>query len=576
MFWMQQVMRCRGTVLVAANRAIIAGKGICLLAFLSSMMVAGRSVQADFTFGAPVNLGPAVNSSAGEGAPSISADGLSLYFASLRPGGYGSSDIWATTRTTVSDPWREPVNLGPAVNSSAWDGELSISSDGLSLYFGSQRSGGQGMTDIWAATRASASDPWEEAVNLGPMVNSTRDDVDTTISADGLSLYIESNRAGAHGGTDLWVARRTTDSDAWGTPMNLGPTVNTGASDGAPSLSADGRMLFFSDHPSPRSGGYGGTDLWLAMRVTVSDPWGEPMNLGSVVNSSAKDQGPSISADGSTLYFFSTRPGGLGDFDLWQTSIIPIVDFNGDGKADGKDVVILTEHWGQSDSVCDIGPYAWGDGIVNEEDLFVLAEYLDAEEPFVDPTLIAHWALDETEGMAAADDVGGSDAMVMGNAAWQPEGGKIGGALAFDGVDDFVLADFPVGLGDEPFSVCAWIMDGAPGRDIVSAQGDARWLYTNAIDGSLMTDLGTSAWAGTPLFSDAVVTDGQWHRVMLVWDGTSRILCVDEQQAATEPLSEVSAPAGKLIIGGSGSLEPESLWSGLIDDVRIYNRAVRP
>jgi hypothetical protein len=91
-----------------------------------------------------------------------------------------------------------------------------------------------------------------------------------------------------------------------------------------------------------------------------------------------------------------------------------------------------------------------------------------------------------------------------------------------------------------------------------------------------MTDLSASAGAGTPLFSDVVVTDGQWHRVKLVWDGTDRILCVDDEEAAREPLSEVSAPAGKLIIGGSGTLEQGSLWSGLIDDVRIYNRAVKP
>ena len=111
---------------------------------------------------------------------------------------------------------------------------------------------------------------------------------------------------------------------------------------------------------------------------------------------------------------------------------------------------------------------------------------------------------------------------------------------------------------------------------IVSPQGDIRWLYTNPIDGSLTTDLGESNGVRQPLYSDAVVTDGQWHRVILVWDGDSRILYVDDEEVASDPLNEVSAPAGKLIIGAGGSLEPGSSWSGLVDDVRIYNRAVKP
>ena len=204
--------------------------------------------------------------------------------------------------------------------------------------------------------------------------------------------------------------------------------------------------------------------------------------------------------------------------------------------------------------------------------MIVLAEYI--EPPVQLP--IAHWTLDETDGAMAFDSVGDNDAMVMGNAAWQPEGGKVGGALAFDGVGDFILADIPAGLRAGPFSVCAWVKGGAPGQAIVSPQGDIRWLYTNPIDGSLTTDLSESSGVGQPLHSDAVVTDGQWHRVALVWDGDSRILYVDEEEVASDPLNEVSQPAGKLIIGAGGSLEPGSFWSGLIDDVRIYNRAVKP
>ena len=190
-------------------------KTVLLVSILLALSSATNVVKADFTFGEPMNIESPVNSSDGEGSPSISADGLSLYFASLRPGGQGLSDIWVTTRATVSDLWGEPTNLGPAVNSSAWDGEPSISRDGLSLYFGSQRSGGQGMSDIWVTTRATASDPWKEAVNLGPIINTPSDEVDVFISVDGLSLYIESSREGGHGSTDMWVTERETLSDPW-------------------------------------------------------------------------------------------------------------------------------------------------------------------------------------------------------------------------------------------------------------------------------------------------------------------------------------------------------------------------
>jgi hypothetical protein len=86
---------------------------------------------------------------------------------------------------------------------------------------------------------------------------------------------------------------------------------------------------------------------------------------------------PSISADGRTLY--SDRPGGHGGFDIWQAPIIPIVDFNGDGKVDSKDLLILIEHWGTSDTLCDIGPAPWGDGKVDEKDLEVLMCYWGQE-----------------------------------------------------------------------------------------------------------------------------------------------------------------------------------------------------
>ena len=340
--------------------------------------LAAEVANADYTFGTPTNLGPTVNSSAHDGVPGISADGLELYFRSNRPGGYGGYDLWVTTRDTIDDEWGTPMNLGPTVNTSALDGCPSVSADGLSLFFMSGRPGGSGAHDLWMTTRATISDPWGSPVNLGATVNSSGADGCPSISADGLTLFLHSNRSGGYGSHDLWVTTRATVSDPWGPPVNLGATVNTASTDCCPSISADGLMLFFH---SDRSDGSGSLDLWVTTRATISDPWGSPVNLGPTVNSSDSDHAPEISSDGSTLFFDCDRPGGDGGGDLWQVSILPVVDLNGDGIVDSVDMCIMVDHWGENYPLCDIGPMPWGDGIVDVQDLIVLAEHLFEEIP---------------------------------------------------------------------------------------------------------------------------------------------------------------------------------------------------
>jgi Tol biopolymer transport system component len=338
-----------------------------------------KVAKADFTFSEPTNLGPPVNTSVSDGMPCISSDGLSLYFTSDRAGGSGGLDLWVATRITVSDPWGQPVNLGSTVNSSAWDTCPNISPDGLSLFFESMRPGGSGDVDIWVTTRATTDDDWGNPVNLGPTVNSSAWDSCPSISADGLSLYFCSYRPGASGSCDLWVATRATVSDPWEQSVNLGPAVNSSASDYSPGISADGRTLFF--HSTDRPGGFGNWDLWVTMRATRYDPWGNPVNLGQTVNSSARDFAPETSSDGCTLYFTSDRPGGVGNIDLWQLSISPVVDLNADGIVDAADMCMIVDYWGTDEPLYDIGPMPWGNGIVDVQDLIVLAEHLFEEFP---------------------------------------------------------------------------------------------------------------------------------------------------------------------------------------------------
>jgi hypothetical protein len=337
---------------------------------------------------------------------------------------------------------------------------------------------------------------------------------------------------------------------------------------GWPSISANGLTLVFADDTS---GEYGSFDILVTTRATTDAPWAEPENLGATVNSSSWDCEPALSHDGLTLYFTSNRPGGRGGWDTWQAPVIPIVDFNGDGFVDVKDVVIMTEHWGENYSLCDIGPTPFGDGIVDIHDLVVLTEYI---EP-IDRTLVAHWALDETEGITAHDSVNGYDDYVMGGALWQPAGGMIGGALELDGVDDCIITSFGPNPADGPFSVFAWIKGGAPERVIISQPAGTDWLALDA-EGKLMTKLKSSDQLAGSLLSGTVITDGQWHRIGLVWDGSHRTLCVDGVAVAEDTQSGLEASVGGLYIGVGKNYAAGTFFSGLIDDVRIYNRAVRP
>ena len=545
-----------------------------LLAVLACVVLTNAYVaKADFTFGIPTNLGSTINSPHSDFFGSFTSDGLEMYFDSNLSGPM-KDDIYMSTRATTDAAWGTPVKLGPPVNSASLEVLPIISTDGLSLYFTSLRAGGYGVLDMWVTTRDTIDDDWGEPSNLGPKVNGPQDDIVTSISLDGLVLYFYSrNRPGGYGGFDIWVSTRQTKGADWGEPMNLGPTVNSSYNDACPYIPADGLSLFFE---SNRPGGFGDIDMWVTTRASVSEPWGTPVNLGPMVNSTSLDGGPVLSPDGFSLYFISERPGGFGGCDIWQARILPVVDFNGDGKVDLKDFRKLAQYWGQNEPSCDIAPLPSGDGIVDEKDLNLFSEYLLKE---LQPA--AHWMLDETEGETAKDRVGSNDGALNGNPIWQPAGGAVGGALQLDGVDDYVSTAFSLDPSKGSFSAFAWIKGGESGQVIISQTGtsDGRsaepgsaWLWADSSYGRLITRLMHPPF--DPLLSETVITDGQWHHVGLVYDfnGLHRHLYVDGVEVARDidPVGGVDSNGG-LYFGVSQMLEPGSFFSGLIDDIRIYD-----
>jgi hypothetical protein len=256
----------------------------------------------------------------------------------------------------------------------------------------------------------------------------------------------------------------------------------------------------------------------------------------------------------------------------------PIVDFNGDGNVDMSDLLRLIEHWGQGDRICDIAPPPFGNGIVDVQDLELLMSYWG--QPVDDPTLKAHWALDEAEGNVARDSVaenkGYSDGSLMGDPVWQPRDGQVNGAIQLDGIDDFIITSPVLNSADGLFSVLAWIKGGAPGQAILSEPGGANWLCLDPLTGHLMTELQSADGLSSPLLTETMITDGQWHRIGFVWDGLYRTLCVDGIAVAQDTQQGLNIASNGLYIGTGQAMAPGTYFSGLIDDVRIYNRVVSP
>jgi len=356
-----------------------------LLAVLACVVLTNAYIaKADFIFGTASNLGPTINTEYFEGLFTFSADGLELYFSSDRPGGHGGIDMWVARRETIKSDWGTPINLGSLLNSVFQEGAMTISADGLELIFSSDRPGNHGGWDLWSSVRVNLSDPWEAPINLGPIVNSKADDAFPSISPDGLTLYFSDwwdlrsvVRNGGYGQGDIWKTTRDTVLEPWSTPVNLGPTVNSSSPDDCPWVSPDGLFLLFC---SDRSGGYGREEnIWMSKRATINDPWDGLLPIGPPVSSTDWESGAQFSPDGFTLYFLSTRPGGLGIWDIWQVPILPIVDFNLDGNINTDDLLILIGYWGQNEPLCDIGPTPYGDGIVDIKDMEVFMSYWEQE-----------------------------------------------------------------------------------------------------------------------------------------------------------------------------------------------------
>ncbi|MCQ2252072.1 MAG: OmpA family protein [Bacteroidales bacterium] len=259
-----------------------------------------------------LNLGAFVNTEYADHSPVLSADGKTLYFTSRRPingaaandGGQSDENVFISTLVDSTQTWGTPVPVKGDINTNFHDAIISLSPDGNEMYLYRDDENGTIMVS------KKNGDSWSAPEALPETINTAYVEKGAALSPDGSKLYFASNRKGGFGGLDLYVSKR--EGDSWGKAVNLGPSVNTAKDEEGPYVSKDGSQLYFSSKGHKSMGGY---DIFTT--PINGDSYGEPENFGYPVNTS-EDELYIIEVD-KKVYFSSRRDGGLGQFDIYAS-----------------------------------------------------------------------------------------------------------------------------------------------------------------------------------------------------------------------------------------------------------------
>jgi hypothetical protein len=259
------------------------------------------ALGAQSSWSAPVPV-PALNSTASDLNPHLSADGLTMHFSSYRGGGW---DIWVATRPTKSAPWGVPVVVTELSDPVGVDSEPFLRADGLEIFFSRSGAGGQGGIDILRATRASAAQPWSTPAFVTE-VNSIANDSAASLTADGLTMYLLSSRAGAPAPPNAapYVCTRPSLASPFTAPV-LVPEFATPDAYRDLEVSGSGLVVSFT-----RSGASRVADIWFATRTNPGAAFGTPQPVVEFRSTELNLAG-TLSAEGNVYYFcrlFGTSP----------------------------------------------------------------------------------------------------------------------------------------------------------------------------------------------------------------------------------------------------------------------------
>ncbi|MGB0918189.1 MAG: OmpA family protein, partial [Flavobacteriales bacterium] len=262
----------------------------------------------------PKNLGETVNTDQYEYFPVLTADEQTLVFTrnQRRSAASDYQEDFYVSGSAGDGVWSQARNLGAPINTDDNEGAQTITADGSQLFFiGCNRKDGKGSCDIYRALRKGKK--WGVPVNLDSPVNSSKWETQPSISADGKTLYFVSNRAGGLGGPDIWVTQLAPNNE-WTVPRNLGEQINTPFAEETPFIHPDGKTLYFTSNGHV---GMGEKDIYMT-RMLDDGSWSEPRNLGYPINTWNDEQGLFVAASGENAYFSSDRKGGFGKLDLYS------------------------------------------------------------------------------------------------------------------------------------------------------------------------------------------------------------------------------------------------------------------
>jgi len=300
---------------MSAKNRIVAGKN------LKNCEFAITAIKSPVLFN-PESVGPSINSPDDEYWPSLTADGQKMMFTRQQAPGkqseYGPSQEDFFISLLSNNLWQKSVNAGTPLNTSQNEGAQSLSSNGNYMYFTAcDRPGAFGSCDIYFSSYSDGK--WSEPSNVGSPVNTKSWESQPSISADGKTLYFSSSRPGGFGGKDLWYSMFT-EKNIWSKPVNMGEKINSDGDEMSPFIHFDGKTLYFS---SEGKVGMGGFDIYYS-RMNDDSTWAEPQNLGYPINSYNDELGLIIEAAGQKAYFSSVRDKSNGkdifSFNLYESA----------------------------------------------------------------------------------------------------------------------------------------------------------------------------------------------------------------------------------------------------------------
>jgi flagellar motor protein MotB len=238
--------------------------------------------------------------------PSLSVDEQTLVFTALIPKNPDNTAVVGNRHEDffVSElrdgKWTTPENLGSPPNTPDNEGAQTISADATRMFFTAcNRSDGKGGCDIYYSEKRNGL--WTRPRNLGAPVNTSAKETQPSVSADGRTLYFVSTRSGGKGGQDIWMS--TLDGDgSWSNPVNL-EEINTSGDESSPFIHLDNQTLYFASDGLPGMGGY---DLFVT-RKDSAGKWTTPVNLGYPINSRHNEEGMIVNARGDRAYYSSDR-----------------------------------------------------------------------------------------------------------------------------------------------------------------------------------------------------------------------------------------------------------------------------